>query len=780
LILAVALAGIGIGGALYPLIYRTRRPTARDFALTCGWEALAVAVPFALGDRIAILALVLQDLRSFGFAGQIAGWTTIAAIVVFPAALVSGLQFPLLISLLGQGSRDVGQQVGRAFAWNTVGAMAGSLAGGFGLLPLLSALGAWRLVVGLLAALALAVLLANYRRERRAAALLYPLAIINAAALCLLALGPTSVWRHAGIGAGRAAPPDALTSGYNELRKWLHERRRNIAWQADGSEASVSIATRGGVAFLVNGKSDGNSITDAPTQIMFPVLGAILHADPEESLVIGLGTGESAGWLASLPNVRSVEVAELEPVIARVAEACALYNHDVLRHPKVRVIYNDARELILTTSRQYDLIASEPSNPYRAGVASLYTVDFYEHAQRRLKPGGFFMQWVQGYEIDVVAVRMVLKSLQQVFPHVEIWETKPGDMVLLCSNEPPTYDLARIEERVKLPEYRAALVAGWKTTTAHGVLAHFIANEKLARTVAAQENAWLNTDNRNLLEYSFARTVGQGSAFAVIALRQEARNKDMHRPRTIPDGIDLETLDDQVAAYNVALAESPLNAQVFPGDRGKRHEALNAIYFTDPAPAAARWQAQPKPPADFTETAGLALAYAVVGDEKAQPLISRVAADSPTDAAILTALFAYHQSRYADAAALSEKALLALRTDAAVTPRFIEYALRLPAQIVEKEPQHAEKLYDALGEPLAVYMLEERRLLVRCAVGQRLSAAATAAAVQAFEPHVPWDASVLEMRASAYAAIGHPLANRAQRELLLFRRNMPEREVLSP
>jgi spermidine synthase len=513
---------------------------------------------------------------------------------------------------------------------------------------------------------------------------------------------------------------------------------------------------------------------------MFPVLGAMLHPDPQEALVIGLGTGESAGWIASLPNVRSVEVAELEPVITRVAEVCAVYNHDVLKHPKVRLIYNDARELIQTTSRQYDLIASEPSNPYRAGVASLFTVDFYEHARRRLKPGGLFMQWLQGYEIDVPTVRMVLASLRHVFPHVEIWETKPGDMVLICSAEPTTYDLDRLRARVALPEYRAALVAGWKTTTVEGVLAHFIANDRLAATVAAEENAWINTDNRNLLEYSFARTVGQNLAFAVISLRYEARTKDMHRPRTIESGVDWEVLDDQVAAYNAALSESPLTAQIFPGDRGRRHAILNAIYFEDPATAGPRWEAQPKPPADLAEVAALAFAYAIVGNEKAKDLISRLETFSPIDAAILTAVLAYQQSRYADAAALSEQALLKLRTDASVTPKFVEQALRLPALIVEKEPQHAAKLLEALNEPLAVYMLEERRLLVRCAVAQRIGASETAFAIQAMEPHVPWDSQFLDMRARAYESVNHPLATRARRELLLFRRNTPEQQVLAP
>ena len=126
-------------------MFRGRSPSARDFALTCGWEALAIAIPFALGDWLALHAHVLQGMRYFGFYGQAGGWAIIVAIVVLPAAVASGIQFPLLVALLGQGNRDIGWHVGQTFAWNTLGGMVGSLAGGFGLLPLLSAPGAWKL-----------------------------------------------------------------------------------------------------------------------------------------------------------------------------------------------------------------------------------------------------------------------------------------------------------------------------------------------------------------------------------------------------------------------------------------------------------------------------------------------------------------------------------------------------------------------------------------------------------------------------------------------------------
>jgi spermidine synthase len=218
LILTMALAGIGVGGAVYPAFFRSRVPTVRDFALTCGCEALALAIPFALGDRLALLAYVLQGMRYFGFAGQVLGWSVIAAIVVFPAGVAAGVQLPVLIALLGRGSRDVGRQVGLALAWNTLGAVLGSLAGGFGLLPLLSAMGAWKLAAMVLIAAAFAAMWLTYQRERQASPLLAPAFTTAAAALCLVAIGPTSVWRHSSIGAGRARPPAAHGASANDLK----------------------------------------------------------------------------------------------------------------------------------------------------------------------------------------------------------------------------------------------------------------------------------------------------------------------------------------------------------------------------------------------------------------------------------------------------------------------------------------------------------------------------------------------------------------------------------
>ena len=780
LILAVALAGIGIGGALYPLLYRGRAATLRDLALSCGAEALAIAIPLALGDRLAILALSLQGLRYFGFAGQIAAWTVICLIVIFPAAVISGVQFPLLVSLLGRGQRDVGKHLGQAFAWNTAGAILGALSGGFGLLSLATAPGAWKLCVILLAALSVVLLLTARRGEQQPLRMLPPLAVNFAAAICLFAVGPTAVWRHSGIGAGRANPPSA--AGYNAMRDWAQLKRRMIAWETDGAEASVAISRGNAVAFLVNGKSDGDCVGDAGTQIMFPMIGAMLHPDPRECLVIGLGTGESAGWLAALPMTQRVDVAEIEPAIARVAQECALLNHNVLAHPKVHVAFNDAREVVQTTRRQYDLIASEPSNPYRAGVASLYTRDFYEAARQRLKPGGLFVQWLQGYEIDIPTVRMVLATLHGVFPHVEVWEAKPDDLVLVCSADPLSYDLARLQSRVELPAVREALRVGWRTTRVEGVLAHYVAGEKYVAAVAQQPAAEVNTDNQNLLEYSFARSIVPGAAgpFTVAGLREEARQLGDDRPAAISGDVDWEAVADQRLAYLAAIGDAQFMPQGYTGDRGHRAVALANFDAGNGAGITASWELQSKPPFDLIETLALAWGYAELGDEsKARPLIERLRPDGAIEAMILEADLLHQQKQHEAAADKLIAAFVAMRSDATVLRRVGEHAMRLAAEIVDKDEQQSPRLNEALSQPLAVLLLNEMRLRTRCYVAKRASLPAAAAAIAELEPHVPWDYELLKLRQEAYQAIKDSREAIATRDLMLFQFHAPDAQVLT-
>ena len=379
LILAIALLGIGFGGVAYAISGAKRSASVQLFALTCAVEALFIAVPYALGDRLAMAAMLLRPLGTLGFYGHVLAWSALCSIIILPAALVSGFQFPLLISLLGSGRTRIGSQTGNAYAWNTIGALIGSLAGGFGFMPLFSAPGVWRLVVLLLAVVAAAAAILGAFELRRLTRAIFPVSVAAAAAALLLTTGPTAFWRHSQIGVGGLRQYHA---SQNDMRELMHRTRRHILWQADGLESSVALADADSLAFIVNGKSDGNAKTDAGTQIMSGLIGAALHPNPQSSMIIGLGTGSTAGWLAAVPTMQRVDVVELERSILRVAEACAPVNHQALSNSKLNVIIGDGREILLTSKQQYDLIVSEPSNPYRAGVAGLFTREFYQSIEK--------------------------------------------------------------------------------------------------------------------------------------------------------------------------------------------------------------------------------------------------------------------------------------------------------------------------------------------------------------------------------------------------------------
>ncbi len=303
LILAIALLGIGLGGAAYSLRGAAAGATAGGFALTCTLEAAAIILPYALGDRIAVVTNLLRPVGRIGFDGYILGWTAITLVTVFPAAFIAGIQFPLLIGLLGRGREKVGRHVGLAYAFNTGGAIVGSLAGGFGLIPLLSAPGCWVLASMLLIAIGAAAIILGARSRQYAFSALAIAAAVFAIA-GTLALGPTAVWRQSGIGAGRSPLPDSKA----EIREWENSARRTLVWGEDGRESSIAVTAGDDYGFIVNGKADGSARGDAGTQVMSGILASTIHPNPRSALVIGLGTGSTAGWLGAVPNMERVDV----------------------------------------------------------------------------------------------------------------------------------------------------------------------------------------------------------------------------------------------------------------------------------------------------------------------------------------------------------------------------------------------------------------------------------------------------------------------------------------
>jgi spermidine synthase len=763
LILAVALAGIG-SGSLFWAAVRRRRATVGAFAVSCAVEALLLAVPFALGDRLAFIALLSRSLGALGFGGYVLSWLGITFVVVFPAAFVAGLQFPLLISLLGEGRTDVGRHVGAAYLWNTAGAIVGSIAGGFGLLPLLTATGAWRAAVVLLCLLVAASWLVKGGRV---------LSLVAAAlALVLLfAQGPSAFWRHSPIGAGRV---NMVAPVRNRLIDLQHLRQRTTAWEAEGIESSVSIAHSDGFAFIVNGKSDGHARLDAGTQVMGGLLPAILHPNPKTAVVIGLGTGSTAGWLGAVPSVERVDAVEIEPSILYMAELSTPVNHDVLRNRKVNVVIGDGREFLLARGKKYDIISSEPSNPYRAGIANLFTTEFYRACQSRLNAGGIFAQFLQAYEVDAPTISTIYATITGVFPNVETWQTAGGDLLLIASQEPIRHDWNVIARKMQTEVFSRGIRNAWGVMTVPGFYARYVSGNQTARRLAGDSRP--NTDDRPIIEYAFARSLGFAGAFDVSELRTAARVPIDDVPkeiRSVPDAaqIEAERLSIGVAHESKIELHDYLSLDV-------RNRGIAQIRYMEGgyADAWTIWRGQQVPPRTPLEMITFADTLAERGDPAALPFIEALRPHFPIEADVLLARLLWRQGDRAQGATILARAFEQYRTDPWALPVIMRRALRFANEIAQsREPLAVTRIDVALREPFAVEMLRELRRSSLLYVQDQLSPEGTCSdalleTVRSFEPHVPWQEIFLTKRANCYQQRNDPLMQTAAEDLREFLR----------
>jgi hypothetical protein len=433
----------------------------------------------------------------------------------------------------------------------------------------------------------------------------------------------------------------------------------------------------------------------------------------------------------------------------------------------VRITIGDARETLLTSRERYDLIASEPSNPYRAGIASLFTLEYYRAVADRLTDNGVFVQWVQAYEIDTPTVRTIYATLGQVFPQIETWHTNPGDLVLVAQKQPRRYRAAEFARRIAEEPYKSALSFAWRAVDLHGFLSHFLANDTLARRVAAVEGVDLNTDDRNVVEFRLARSVGI-SLSTVADIRNVARGIGAARPPLEDEAtVQWPAVDTAWLSYTVGMGSFLDTRPQGPPTEQARQAALVAYYRDDDLVAArGLWEQQPEAARDPTEMAMLADITSDTGREESLPFIERLREHRPGEADVMLTALRLRQAKPAEAANAVEAALIRFRTDPWTMSRYMDRAVQLAQVIAGADAAMARRMYDALDQPFAVLASEEVRLTTRAELTRRVDFPGLCRqSVAALEPHVPWTESFLRLRRDCYAATGDPRLPAAERDL---------------
>jgi protein-L-isoaspartate O-methyltransferase len=595
-----------------------------------------------------------------------------------------------------------------------------------------------------------------------------PTSLAGVAVALLLCTGPTAFWRHSQIGVGGLRQ---YHSSQNDLTELMNRTRRHILWQADGLESSVAVADADSLAFIQNGKSDGNAKTDAGTQVMCGMVGAALHPHPETALVIGLGTGSTAGWLAAVPTMQRVDAVELERSILKVADQCAAVNHQALSNPKLHVTVGDGREILLTTPRKYDLIVSEPSNPYRAGVASLFTREFYQSIEHRLTRGGMFLQWMQTYDVDDRTIEIFYRTLGSVFPNVESWQTEEGDLLLVATREPVAYDVDSLRQRLTREPFRSALHGAWHADGLEEFLGRYVGNARVGKCIEDLQPWPLNTDDRTVIEFAFARCVSATNVFHLPNLRAAARLAGCDKPNIDDKRIDWQRVREaQISSFVVDHSFAPL--QMFLNkDEGNRADAFVQYSNGNLASALQLWRAQSGEPRTLAQLMMVAECLSSIGDPKASKYLEQLAALVPLDAEAIRAELLAQQGQPDAATKLLQHFLQAAHEDAWPDQNLIRRSLARAEIVATAAPSKTivREFYDILSTPLAVWNCDADRLARLVTLGLELDEQKpgkfTAVALQPFEAGVLWQRKFLEIRKACYGNLHDPRASGAARDL---------------
>jgi spermidine synthase len=458
--LATVLLGIAAGSA----IAAARVERSRDPAGALAWVQIATGV------------LVLLSMTALAYTYR-AGWRTsgiIQACVVamLPATTLMGATFPFAVRLwIGGRTATIGKRVGVIYAVNVCGAVAGSLAGAFVLLPWLGTRPSLIILAAAYTTGGSLLLLASPAGVRSPArAIPFAIALVAAAAVTL---------------------PDL----YAAVLKRRYGAAERLVFRAEGVQttATVHYHAAGHRILYLDGLHQAND-TDGMVRVHAEIghLPMVLHPSPRRALVVGLGGGVTAGAVVAYRSV-STDIVELASSVVEAAPFFSHVNGDVLRQPNAVLRVDDGRNYLRMTSRRYDVLTADIIQPIHAGAGNLYSVEYFDLARRVLRDRGLMLQWIGHREEH--HYKLIMRTFLHVFPHATLWA---DGTLMVGSLEPLRLNRGSYEQRRASPEALFGLTRV-RLDSFEALLRRYTAGpEEMRRFVG---DGPLLTDDRPLLEY---------------------------------------------------------------------------------------------------------------------------------------------------------------------------------------------------------------------------------------------------------------------------------------
>jgi spermidine synthase len=519
LLLMAFLSGIGLGSAVFGIYCRfTDRPgrppspAGRGITLfgvvqvLIGVTALGATLQFRnLPGYVALLHGFFLDLKwgdQFQLM-QLANFV-LAFSFMFVPAFFMGVAFPLAGSIHCQYRRLVGSAVGELLSFNTVGAILGAGVSGYGLIYLFGIQRSLQLVILVNIGYGLTVIAAT-RLQRRTVRLVGAL-LLATPLLPVLVPHAWKLWEPGLFAVYQSNKPEEYGTP-DEIKELL--ANVTVRYYAEGAQSIVSSVQMADTQFFItNGRVEAsNDAQDMQCQYVLGHLPMLLHKNPRSVFVLGTGSGMTLGAVSVHPSVEKITLAEIEPGVLGVAKTFGIDNHYILNKPdpRLKVVFNDGRNHLLTTHDRYDVITADPVHPWFSGAGYLYSTEYFHLAASRLNPGGIICQWLPLYELTGEDLRSVVRTIRENFAYTMIWVTH-YDAEIIASNSPIVIDeqelARRIANRQVLLDLRQISMG-----SAEDFLSYFVMGSIGTRDYA--RSGRINTDDNLYLEFSAPRSIGK-------------------------------------------------------------------------------------------------------------------------------------------------------------------------------------------------------------------------------------------------------------------------------
>jgi spermidine synthase len=517
----VFIAGLAIGAAIGArLAIRSRQPAA-GLAMCLAASAACAALSAVFVDRALLSLAEFVAQPDVTFQAVLARQALVALALLAPMTVAFGVAFPFAVAVATRTDDTVSSDLGLIYAVNTAGAIAGALLTGFVLISWLGLHGTIRAIIVVSAVGSLAVLWASgasgpsTRWRSLSAGRVHWLAATSA--VVVLAFGVwLPPWDQLLLSSGAYKYAASLRAP--DLAVGLRAGR--LLYYREGPSGTVSVRRlAGSTSLAIDGKVDASNSGDMLTQRLLAHVPLLLHPNPKRAAILGLGSGVTLGSALRYPLDRA-DVLEISPEVVEASRFFDVENHHALQDARTRLIVGDGRSHLLLTREQYDVIVSEPSNPWMAGIASLFTKEFFEAARSRLAPGGVLCQWAHTYDISTADLQSIVATFMSVFPGGTLWLVGDGDVLLIGSNTPIEDRLSGMAAAWQRPGVKEDLASVGVMEPVH-VLSLLVAEGERLQQWAA--GAPVQTDDRADLEFSGPQSIfGRARDDNAALLRQLA------------------------------------------------------------------------------------------------------------------------------------------------------------------------------------------------------------------------------------------------------------------